>query len=405
MNCLQKLAYRTWQHGKNIAMSIIFPKFPTPKIIDNSIGLAGLPKFMRDLGLKKPLFVADPFLYDNGMCDTLINAFNEIDMPYALYTGVKPNPPIACCDEAVKLYTDNGCDSIVVLGGGSSIDCAKAAGAKIVRPKKSYAQMKGELKVLRKLPTFFAIPTTSGTGSEATLAAVITDPDNHDKYALKDPFLIPNYAVFDVNLTVGLPPHLTSTTGMDALVHAVEAFINVATTRDTDRFAREAVKDIHAYLKRAYDNGKDIEAREKMQFASLRAGQAFTRAYVGYVHALAHALGGFYGVPHGLANAILLPYVLEAFGASAHKKLAILATDIGLGGNTDEEKANAFITWVKDLNASMDIPTKLDLTKYPVKEEDIEKLVEHAYDEAHPDYPVPRFLEREELTAIIKQIL
>ncbi len=405
MNCLTKCAYRVWQHGKNIAMSIIFPKFPTPKIVDNSVGLAGLPQFMRELGLKKPLFVADPFLYDNGMCDTLINAFKEIDMPYALYTGVKPNPPIACCDEAVALYKDNGCDSIVVLGGGSSIDCAKAAGAKIVRPKKSYAQMKGELKVLRKLPTFFAIPTTSGTGSEATLAAVITDPDNHDKYALKDPFLIPNYAVFDVNLTVGLPPHLTSTTGMDALVHAVEAFIGVANTRDTKKFAREAVKDIYTYLKRAYDNGKDIEAREKMQFASLRAGQAFTRAYVGYVHALAHALGGFYGVPHGLANAILLPYVLDAFGESAYKKLAILATDIGLEGNTEAEKAQAFIQWTRDLNASMDIPEKLDTAKYPVKEEDVAKLVEHAYDEAHPDYPVPRFLDRAELTAIINKIL
>ncbi len=405
MNCLTKLAYRTWQHGKNIAMSIIFPKFPTPEIISNEVGLAGLPAFMKEKGHNRPLFVADPFLYDNGMCDVLINAFKAIDMPYALYTGVKPNPPIACCDEAVKIYKDNNCDCIVVLGGGSSIDCAKAAGAKIVRPKKSYAQMKGELKVLRKLPPFYAIPTTSGTGSEATLAAVITDPEHHDKYALKDPFLVPNYAVFDVNLTVGLPPHLTSTTGMDALVHAVEAFTNVATTKDTDRFAREAVVDIHKYLKRAYDNGKDIEARERMQFASLRAGQAFTRAYVGYVHALAHALGGFYGVPHGLANAIILPYVLDAFGEAAYKKLAILATDIGITGANDAEKAKAFIQWTRDLNASMDIPEKLDTTKYPVKAEDIDKLVEHAYDEAHPDYPVPRFLNREELKAILEKII
>ncbi len=405
MNVLTKLAYRTWQHGKNVAMSIIFPKFPTPEILDNSIGLTGLPKFMKEKGLKAPLFVADPYLYEHGMCDSLINAFKEIDMPYALYTGVLPNPPIKCCDEAVALYKENNCDSIVVLGGGSSIDCAKAAGAKIARPKKSYAQMKGELKVLRKMPPFFAIPTTSGTGSEATLAAVITDPDNHDKYALKDPFLIPDYAVFDVNLTVGLPKGLTATTGMDALVHAVEAFIGVANTKDTKKFAREAVKDIYTYLKRAYDNGQDIEAREKMQFASLRAGQAFTRAYVGYVHALAHALGGFYGVPHGLANAIILPYVLDAFGEAAYKKLAILATDVGIDGKDDEEKAKNFIAWIRELNAAMDIPEKLDLTKYPVKEEDIEKLIDHAYEESHPDYPVPRFLDKAELTAVLKKIL
>ena len=205
------------------------------------------------------------------------------------------------------------------------MDCAKVAAARVVRPNTPIPKMRGVLKVLRKLPPFFAVPTTAGTGSETTIAAVVTNPKTHEKYAINDPVLRPKYAVLDPELTVGLPPHITSTTGMDALTHAVEAYIGHSNTRDTEENAKRAVKMIFDNIETVYRDGKNIEARGEMLLASYYAGVAFTRAYVGYVHAIAHNLGGMYGIAHGLANAIILPYVLEYYGESAHKRLAELA--------------------------------------------------------------------------------
>ena len=210
------------------------------------------------------------------------------------------------------------------------MDCAKVAAARVVRPNKPIPKMRGVLKVMRKLPPFFAVPTTAGTGSETTIAAVVTNPATHEKYAINDPVLRPKYAVLDPELTIGLPPHITSTTGMDALTHAVEAYIGHSNTRDTEQKARLAVKLIFANIEKVYQNGKDIDARGQMLLASYYAGVAFTRAYVGYVHAIAHNLGGLYGIAHGLANAIILPYVLEYYGESAHHRLAELADVAGI---------------------------------------------------------------------------
>jgi alcohol dehydrogenase class IV len=260
------------------------------------------------------------------------------------------------------------------------------------------------LKVLKPLPPFIAIPTTSGTGSETTVAALISDPDKREKYSLMDTFLIPAYAVMDPEVTVGLPKHITSTTGVDALTHAVEAFIGSENTAQTKEDALEATKIIFKYLKRAYDDGKDMEARNQMQHASFLAGRAFTRAYVGYVHAIAHSLGGFYGTPHGLANAVIMPYVLTAYGKSAYKKLSKLADAAGVTGATVEEKAKNFIQAIKDLNAAMDIPDKIDKSKWEIKEEDLDALVNHAYKEANPLYPVPKLMGKDELKALYKQI-
>lgn len=270
--------------------------------------------------------------------------------------------------------------------------------------------MKGVLKIMitgHKLPPLVAIPTTSGTGSEATLAAVISNPETHEKYPINDPFLIPRYVVMDPELTKSLPPHLTSTTGMDALTHAVEAYIGGENTRQTKKEAVEAVQLIHKYLKQAYDHGDDLEARVEMQKAAYLAGKAFTRAYVGYVHAVAHTLGGEYGVPHGLANAVILPHVLKAYGKSAHKKLAQLADCINLGGNTNEEKANLFIKWIEDMNAAMNIPTKIlsrDGGKL-IEEERLPRMIAHAYAEANPLYPCPQVWGKKEIEAIYREIM
>lgn len=263
--------------------------------------------------------------------------------------------------------------------------------------------MKGNLKVFKKIPPLYAIPTTSGTGSEVTLAAVITDPKNQEKYPINDPNLIPKYVIFDPELTVNLPKETTATTGMDALTHAIEAYIGKSNTKQTKKDAIEAVKLIFDYLLRAYNDGTDIEARAKMQHGAYLAGRAFTRAYVGYVHAIAHALGGFYGVPHGLANSVLLPKVLKKYGKSAYKKLSELADAVGLDGNTREEKANNFIKAIEELNAKMNIPTKL-CGKWTIKDEDIDGMAKHAYKEANPLYPVPKIFGHKELIELIKEV-
>ena len=330
--------------------------------------------------------------------------FKAEGLKLTVFDKVVPNPTIQNIEEGLQLYKDNDCDVIIALGGGSSMDCAKGIGARVARPKKSIPQMKGVLKVMRKLPPLVAIPTTSGTGSEATLAAVISNPEKKEKYPINDPVLIPHYAVMDPSLTVGLPKHITSTTGMDALTHAVEAYIGSENTRNTKKYAIEATQLIFKYLKRAYDKGDDIEARNNMQRASLLAGMAFTRAYVGYVHAIAHSLGGFYGVPHGLANAVILPHVIEAYGEKAHKKLARLAEAVGITGNSDSEKATAFIAAIREMNEYMAIPTKIE-GKWTIKEEDVPIMIEHALAEANPLYPVPVIWGYDEMYAMYHKIM
>lgn len=401
MNGLVKFGYRVYQRVFYLAM--FFLPWRKPEMVKGEGSLLKLPKMIKDSGYKSVLLVTDSVLMGLGVVNPLIEGLKENNIKVALYDKVVPNPTIDLIEEALKMYHENSCEAIIAFGGGSPMDCAKGIGARVARPDKPISKMKGQLKVLKKLPTLYAIPTTSGTGSEATLAAVISNPETHEKYPINDPVLIPKFAILDPTLTIGLPPHITSTTGMDALTHAVEAFIGSSNTKETKEEAIKATQLIFKYLERAYKDGKDIEARENMQEASLLAGMAFTRAYVGYVHALAHALGGFYGVPHGLANSVLLPYVLEAYGSSVYKKLAILADAVGITGANDEEKAKAFIQEIKKMNANMAIPTKIE-GKWTIKDEDIPKMVERALSEGNPLYPVPKIFGKEELTALYKQV-
>lgn len=402
MNALYKLYCRCFQRVMYVAE--YFLPWRVPEQISGEGSLAKLPAFAKAKGFKSALLVTDQGLMSLGMAQPIIDGFKAEGLNIAVYDKVVPNPTITNIEEGLKLYKDNNCDVIIALGGGSPMDCAKGIGARVARPGKSIPKMKGLLRVLKKLPPLVAIPTTSGTGSEATLAAVISNPDTHEKYPINDPVLIPHYAVMDPLLTVGLPKHITSTTGMDALTHAVEAYIGSENTRNTKKYAIEATQLVFKYLKRAYDNGQDKEARNMMQKASLLAGMAFTRAYVGYVHAIAHSLGGFYGVPHGLANAVILPHVLDAYGEKAHKKLAQLADAVGIKGANDAEKAKAFIQAIKDMNAAMDIPTQIE-GKWTIKEEDIPTMVERALSEANPLYPVPVIWGKEEMAAMYREIM
>lgn len=278
------------------------------------------------------------------------------------------------------------------------MDCAKGIAAKSVHPNKTIAQLQGILKVHKRIPLFFAVPTTSGTGSETTLAAVITDSATHHKASINDPSIIPKYAILDPELTQGLPPFVTATTGMDALCHAVEAYTNhTYNTSLENRLAKEAVQLIHENLLNAYHDGSNLKARQNMQRASFFAGRAFTRGCVGYVHAVGHTLGGLYGTPHGLAMSIILPHVMRQFGSAVHHRLAELADVCNIPGNSEAEKADAFIRWIEDLKKEMQIPAGVSM----IRDEDVEQIITWALKEANPLYPVPVVWGRDDLRKLI----
>lgn len=401
MNALQKIWCRTYQAVMKAATPLL--PWREPELLEFENGTRGLGAFVRNKGYAKMLVVTGPNVYKKGLADELIRGLEENGVKYALFNRVVNNPTIDNIEEAYALYKAEGCDSIVALGGGSPMDLAKVVGARAAKPNKSVKKMKGLLKIMKRIPDLYAIPTTAGSGSETTIAAVVSDSKTHEKYPINDLSLIPRYAILDPKLTAALPPSTTATTGMDALTHAVEAFIGRSNTKKTKESAEKAVKLIFDNLLKAYEHGDDIEARRNMQRASYYAGVAFTRAYVGYVHALAHALGGFYGTPHGLANSVLLPVVLEYYGESAHKPLARLAEITGICTDKDDDaaKATKFIDKIKEMNALMDIPSNID----GIKPEDVPEMAKRAAAEGNPLYPVPRLLGEDELAKIYGLIM
>ena len=395
---LKKLWYRVFQFVLTSAMYLM--PWRQPELITGAGSIKQLPAFIKKKDIHHVLIVTDAVLHKIGLLNSLFAACDEAGLTYTLFDGAEPNPSIENIEDARKLYVDNKCQGIIAFGGGSSMDCAKAAGARVAKPRQSVAQMGGTLRVLKRIPTIFAVPTTAGTGSETTIAAVVTDRATHHKYAVQDLCLIPRYAVLDPELTVGLPPHITSTTGMDALTHAVEAYTNLFAPKSTDRLAEQAVQLIFDNLEKVYQNGTDLTARYNMQLASFYGGAAFTRACVGYVHGVAHTLGGLYGTPHGLANAVILPYVMEAFGPAVYHKLARLAEIVHIQGKDDEEKAKAFIREIRRMNTDMRIQDKFDF----IQDKDIPQMIKWAMKEANPIYPVPVLWHEPEFQALIARI-
>lgn len=418
MNILYKAWCRTFQFFFRLAQPLL--PYTEPELLNS---LSCLKDYCAKKKVSKLLIVTDAGLVKAGVCAIAEEELQKAGIEYTVYDKTVPNPTVQNVAEAAQQYRETGAQAILALGGGSAMDCAKAAGCCIARPRTPINWLGGVMRVWVPLPLIIAVPTTAGTGSETTLAAVITDPATHHKYAIMDFPLIPCAAVHDYRLTLGLPPHITSTTGMDALVHAVEAFIGQSTTKYTRRVAIEAVSLIRQHLVTAYEDGQNVEARQQMLHAAFCAGNAFSISYVGYVHSLAHALGGRYGTPHGLANAVLLPHVLRAFGKAAHAKLAMLARESGVvpcpkcladgkvapssvmvevkDRDNDAEVAEAFITWVEKMNERMNIPTRIEA----LREEDLHALVSHALAEGNPLYPVPVIFGREELTAIYHKIM
>ncbi len=390
MNPISKAFCRTYQFAFHAALPLL--PYREPKIFNSIDSLASL---LNQLHVHSILLVTDPVLKSSGITAPLEALLKDNNIHCAVYDKTCSNPTVKNVEEARKLYLEEKCECLIAFGGGSSMDCAKAAGARIAYPKKSLNQLKGLLRVLRKIPTLIAIPTTAGTGSEVTITAVITDKKTKHKYTMNDFTLIPSYAVLDPKVTCTLPPSLTATTGMDALTHVVEAYIGRSTSRETRALSLESVKLIFENIETAYNDGKNLKARENMMHAAYMVGIAFSKSYVGYIHAVAHSLGGQYNIPHGLANSVLMPIVLEEYGQTAYRKLHELGIAAGVATEKDSHKngAEKFIRAIRELNQRMNIPETLA----GIKKEDIPKMAQYAAKEANPLYPVPKLMNAKEL--------
>ena len=390
MHLIMKFYCRTYQLAFRLAMPVL--PYREPERFES---IQALPPLLERLGVRSVLLVTDRPLRETGVTGPLEKLLEQSGVRCTVYDGTRANPTVRNVEEARERYLEGGCQGLIAFGGGSSMDCAKAVGARIVYPRRTVNQMKGLLRVLRRLPPLIAIPTTAGTGSEVTVTAVITDSDRKHKYTMNNFTMIPRYAVLDPSVTRTLPPALTATTGMDALTHAVEAYIGGSTTKETRRLSLEAVRLVFENVEAAYRDGSDLTARKNMLYAAHIAGIAFSKSYVGYVHAVAHSLGGQYNIPHGLANAVLLPIGLEIYGPCVHKKLWELGRAAGVVTEkmSADEGAMTFIAAIRGLNKRMDIPETLP----GIRREDVPAMSRHAAREANPLYPVPRLMNASEL--------
>ena len=394
-----KMYCRIYQAVFKIGMYLI--PWSMPETLEGAGAVKKLPALIKEKGFTKVLVVTDKVLMDLGLPKGMLEAMDSAGIEYVVYDGVQPNPTDRNVNEGLKLFRENGCQAMVAFGGGSPMDCCKGIGAMAVKKGKTVEQLQGLFKILHKIPTIFAVPTTAGTGCETTVAAVITNEKTHHKASMNDTSLMPKYAVLDPELTVGLPPKVTSTTGMDALCHAVECYTNnTYNSKLEKKLSEDAVKLIYDNLYEAYTDGSNLEARHNMQKAAFYAGRAFTRGCVGYVHAIGHTLGGLYGTPHGLAMSVILPHVMRQFGSAAHERLARLAEVCGMTGANDAEKAEKFISWIEEMKVKMNIPAGLDV----IKDEDVPQIIEWAMKEANPLYPVPAIWDKADFEKCISTI-
>lgn len=396
MNLFYKLYARTYQTIFRIALPIL--PYRDPEIVRRFDYIADL-IFANDK--MKPMIVTDNGILSSGLCDMLLNHLNQHNISYSLFSGVCPNPTSDVVYSALKQFKDEKCDSLIAPGGGSVMDTAKALGALYARPEKKLKDLAGILHVRKKIPMLIAIPTTCGTGSETTLAAVITDSETRHKYAINDFPLIPSYAVLDFHLIKNLPSKLVSTTGLDALTHALEAYLGRSTTKKTRADALEAIDLIFKNIEDATNNHTD-ESLQNMLIASHRAGRAFSKSYVGYVHAIAHTLGGKYNIPHGYANAVILPIVLKEYGKKIYKKIAKIHdyTNMGPKGISKKEKYDVFMNHLLDLCQKLGIDQHIEC----IKEEDIDQMVKYALHEANPLYPVPVLWDKKQMKKMFYKV-
>ncbi len=348
---------------------------------------------------QKVLVVTDAVLVKIGLVDRVVESLRAAGVDVSIYAGVEPDPTFDQTQAGLEQLQKEGCDAVLAVGGGSSMDASKLIAALATNPV-AVSKLEGMMKVRRAPMPLYAIPTTAGTGSEVTLVAVVSDPESHAKKFFMDPKLLPLMVALDPSLMLELPPAITAATGMDALTHAVESFIAKTSKASTERYARIAVRLIFDHLGSAFSEGSNIGARRAMALASYYAGLAFTRTSVGYVHAIAHTFGAYYQTPHGLANAIVLPHVLEFSKGPAEAQLAELAQLVGLEAASPAEGAQDFIVAVRELMNRIEIPATLEA----LKESDIPAIARQALAEAHLNYPVPRYMSQSECEALLARM-
>lgn len=398
-NKLYTLSCRVVQFVIKKYMSTI--KWRQPIVIKGQKSLLKIPDILEEKGIDNILFMVSRTILRSGALNELMNKMDERKITYTIYNQVSPNPTDIQAEKGFQLYTQNKCKGIVTIGGGSVIDCAKAVGARVVNPNKSMAQLMG-MKVKRDIPTLIAVPTTAGTGTEVTMYAVITEERTNHKQGMGDPHLIPHYTILEPELTLSVPQNITAFTGMDALCHAVECYLNDTYMTDELREdARKAVKLIYDNILLAYNDGSNIKARQNMQEGAYLAGKAFNRGMTAYVHAIGHTLGGLYHVPHGKAMGIILPHVLRKYGLAVHSKLAELAEVCGIKGNSVSEKATMFIEWIEETNKKMGMTNKFE----EIQEKDIKQMVDWAVKEANPIYPAPVVWDKREVEELIRGLM
>ncbi len=375
---------------------------PQPTLMVGPGSSARMGEVIAGFGHSKVLIVTDGVISKLGLLGSIQDALHAGGTKTVVFDKITPDAPIPLIEEGIEFCREHDCDAIVAFGGGSSMDSAKAIAISMTN-RKSLRNLAGYFKGRNAPLPIYAVPTTAGTGSEVTVAAVIADPVKHDKVVIIDPRLVPKMAALDASLMTGLPPHITAATGIDALTHAIEAYVGNWATPYTNGMALAAVGLIFGNLRTCYSKGTDLAAREKMSLASTYAGLAFTRANVGYVHAIAHQFGGKYHTPHGLANAIMLPHVLRYSSSAITKQLAQLAVraQLGLESERDDKLAEKFLDAIDQLNRDLGIPLYLD----KLQEADIPALAKAACHEAHTGYPVPKYMTQKQCEALIRQVL
>ncbi len=351
-------------------------------------------------GHQRVLLVTDAGLTALGMHEPLCAELRTQGLDVRVYDGVEPDPSIAQVNTGFAVLQEFGAQAVLALGGGSSIDAAKVIAA-MAQNQKTVRDMVGLFKARRGMLPLYVIPTTAGTGSEVTVGAVISDPVAQQKLLIADPKLMPRYAALDGELMCGLPPGMTAATGMDALTHAVEAFLSRNATAETDAYAVSAGRVLFHDLEVAYAHGDDPELRQRLARAAHLAGRAITKASLGYVHAIAHNFGARYHLPHGLANAIVMPHVLDYSLPCCRQRMAAFARACGVSNATDDlEAALALISRVRAMNNSFGIPAQVE----SLKAEDIPAIARAARAEARFLYPVPRYLTQASAEQLIRHM-
>lgn len=395
--------YKEWFYKAKRSLTAMVITKPQPRALTftGADSVKDLCRTISQFGIDKVLIVTDRPLVELGALDTTLASLTKHGVAHEIYDGVLPDPTQQVVDDGIEALKQAQCDAVMAFGGGSSIDAAKVIALAAANDCKAEDCLGLKQCKLPALP-FFAVPTTAGTGSEATMIAVISDNETHEKSGVIDPALIPRATALDPIIMRGLPPHITAATGMDALTHAIEAYIGVWEMPETRYYSMSAIKLIFDNLPEACANGDNLEAREAMAMASYYGGLAITNALVGYVHAVSHNLGAKYGVPHGLANAMVLPHVLDLMKDVAAEKMADIAIHAGLGESSEGHAVltDKLVAKVRELNDTIGIPATTDV----IREEDVKGLVDAALQEGS-GYPTPRYLERSECEALVRSLM